>query len=578
MEARWGPTAGGLIGRERELRELDARLRGRRLVTLVGPGGVGKTALGRVAAEQLEADETVVLSVVDLTKVSDPAAVAGAVAGQLGFDSFDAVLAAPVDTPCLLVIDNCEHVLDQAADVVAKLLGAARERTILATSRTPLDLPGESVFTVTPLDLPAPGDDPRASPAVMLFRQRCRDAGIDTVDGDIDEVAALCRHLDGLPLAIELAAARSRTMTVAEIAARLDDTVAVLDRPHFRGDARHRSVNTTIDWSCALLPPDAALLLERLSVFSGPFSAAAARAVAADATGDFDRQIDDLIHASLVAVDTAGTEATYRLLSTVRRYARQRLDDRGATGDVFDHFVDHVVSRAIALVAELFQPWRAGLMHDLVEAYDDIAAALQWCISNDESPRRSYRLCLPLIGTVDQGRAEEITEMMRRLLARFPQQGLGGAQARAVLATGEYVTGAYQRGVDLATSTLEQHPGPDASTVGLYRVLGRARHALGDHEGSIAAFAHGARIGHALGLDDLAQELEAGAALSHADAGRTEVGLAAVTAIIEPARAAGSVTNVSWAATVRAWILLRVDPRAALDESTQALAHAKEID
>src|SRR5690606_29829615 len=148
--------------------------------------------------------------VVDLTRVADPAAVSGALAAQLGFDSFDALIASPADHPALVLIDNCEHLLDATAAVVARVLGACLQPTVLATSRSPLELPGETVIALAPLPLPQPGDDLATSPPVELFLQRCRDAGTEPPLADLEAAVDLCRRLDGLPLAIEIAAARTR--------------------------------------------------------------------------------------------------------------------------------------------------------------------------------------------------------------------------------------------------------------------------------------------------------------------------------------------------------------------------------
>ena len=226
-------VANGLIGRTRELDDIQVRTRGARLVTVVGPGGVGKTALAHAAAELLADGFPMGVRHVDLTRVDDPAAVPGTIAAELGFDSFDALLASPVDQPALLVVDNCEHLLDATALALAQVLGACRQPTIVATSRSPLELPGESIISLAPLGLPTAGDDPLTSPSVELFLQRCRDAGVEVAGTDIDTVVELCRRLDGLPLAIEIAAARTRTMSISEIVARLDDSLDVLDRSRF---------------------------------------------------------------------------------------------------------------------------------------------------------------------------------------------------------------------------------------------------------------------------------------------------------------------------------------------------------
>ena len=158
-----------LVGREAELDEVEARTKSNRLVTIVGPGGVGKTTLARALATRVAPTYPLGVSEVDLARIDDDDAVRGALAAQLGFDSFDALLSSPSDRPMLLVVDNCEHVIDACARAVAQILGACRQPVVLATSRAPLELPGESIVSLAPLALPTRDGDPTASPSVQLF-------------------------------------------------------------------------------------------------------------------------------------------------------------------------------------------------------------------------------------------------------------------------------------------------------------------------------------------------------------------------------------------------------------------------
>ena len=200
---------GSLVGRDRELQELDDRLRTSRLVTVVGPGGVGKTVLARAGALRAGPMFSMGVRSVDLTRVEEEAGVPGALAAQLGFDSFDALLGSPSDRPVLLVVDNCEHLLDAAAHWLVQVLGACQQPTILATSRSPLELPGESVLALAPLAVPGAESDPASCPSVQLFLERSREAGTTFGTLDVAAVVELCRRVDGLPLAIEIAAARA---------------------------------------------------------------------------------------------------------------------------------------------------------------------------------------------------------------------------------------------------------------------------------------------------------------------------------------------------------------------------------
>jgi predicted ATPase len=568
-----------LVGRGRELAELEERMRTSRLVTLVGPGGVGKTALARAIAERVGTSFSMGVRPVDLTRIDEADAVPGAVAAQLGFDSFDALLSSPSDRPMLLVVDNCEHLLDAAARSISQVLGACRQPHVVATSRSPLELPGESVLSLAPLAVPELGGDPFGFSSVRLFLDRCRDAGASVGDADLPAVVDLCRRLDGLPLALEIAAARARTMSIAEIVTRLDTTVDVLDRPRFRGDPRHRSVADTIRWSYDLLTEGAAELFERLAVFAGPFTSAKAAAVAAPGTGDFELLLDELTHASLVVAHTGGSETRYRLLETVRRFALDRLRRRGGLDEAYDRFVDHVQASVLAIVAGATTAWRPGLLRDLVHSYDDLAEALRWCNAHDATPRRAHTLCSVLWAIAHQGRADDIAELARRTLDRWPdRESSAAAQCVAVLGTAEYVTGHPQRALNLVRPVVAELHTPGLAAVTLRRVEGQASRALGRTEESLRAFRDGARVARDLGMASMAMELEVAAAQVLADSGEVQLAIAALEELVTDAVVARSTLTESWARTVHAWVLLRVDPAAARPAVEAALEQAQQID
>ncbi len=407
-----------------------------RLVTVVGPAGVGKTALARAAAERLASRYALGVRVVDLTRVDDEAVVPGTIAQQLGFDSFDALLSSPNDRPVLLLVDNCEHLLDAVASAVVQVLGACNQPTVVATSRAPLEVPGESIVSLAPLAVPTGDGDPRACPSVQLFLERCRDAGATVTDDDLADVVDLCRRLDGLPLAIEIAAARARTMGVAEITARLSKSVDVLERPRFRGDPRHRSVADTIRWSYGLLARRQAELLEQLGVFAGPFTAASARSIVVPAeVGTVDADLDELVNVCLVAVDAGGPETRYRLLDTVRRFALDQLRRRDEMDATYDRFVDHVVESVQRMVAGASVTWRPDIVTELVTSFDDIAEALRWCIAHDTEPGARLPIVRRALGDRPPGpcrRRRRHCAPHARALARrrIAAGGTGGGRAR----------------------------------------------------------------------------------------------------------------------------------------------------
>lgn len=223
-----------LIGRDGELATLRERLRRRRLVTVVGAGGIGQTALAKAVLDAEQSRFELGGRVVDLTRVDSADAVGGALAGQLGFPSFDALVNSPSEHSVLLLVDNCEHVTSAAAAVISELLAACQTPSVIATSRSPLDVPGEALVPIGPLQLPRTGALDADAPAVRLFLERARDAGVELDDGDLAAVVEICRRLDGVPLAIELAAARTRYWPPAEILDRLATGMDVLIGPPSR--------------------------------------------------------------------------------------------------------------------------------------------------------------------------------------------------------------------------------------------------------------------------------------------------------------------------------------------------------
>lgn len=571
-----------LLGRDHELDDVDGRLRAGRLVTLIGPGGVGKTALADEAAARARDRFALGSRRVDLTRVDDADAVPGALAAQLGFESFPALLDAPGDRKVLLLVDNCEHLLDAAARTIGRILEVCEQPTVLATSRSPLDLPGESVVALPPFEVPNLGTpDPLAWPAVQLFLQRARDAGVRIDDADLDAVVDLCGRLDGLPLALEIAAARARTMSPAAITERLRQGTDVLDRPRFRGATRHRSVAETIRWSYDLLGEDQRNLLEDLAVFAGPFDGSVARRLAGFDGDDerFDAEIDELVHASLVVADTSGPTTRYRLLESVRRFAQDRLEARGARDAAFDRFADQALERADETLRGSTTAWRPELVREMVGAYDDLAEALRWCNHHDRDPQRAWRLCAWMWGVVHQGRADDVVIVGRQTIERWPFDGssIAGA-AVATVATAEYVSGRPDLAIALAESTSSSLAAPSLAAVTLRRVVGQARRAVGDVQGALAAFRDGAAVARQLDMPAMAVELDVAEAQTSADDGRVEEALQALRASIDESVRIGSVITEAWARSCLGWVGLRVDPASALSEIEGALELSRRIE
>lgn len=313
------------VGRERELSDLAQSLARHRLVTLTGTGGIGKTALAlRVGADAL-ADHADGVWFTDLARISDPLQVAEAAAAALGaaespgMTAIDRVTRHARPKRLLLILDNCEHLRQASAELAEAVLRAAPGAKVLATSREPLRLAGEVVFAVSSLDEDA---------AVRLFVDRASGAraGFAVTSSNADAVSSICRDLDGIPLAIELAAARVRTMPLAAIAERLGDRFRLLTSGAATAMPRQQTLRAAIDWSYELLSREERALLRRLCVFAGGLALEAAEAVGAGgeiAEGDVLDLLSRVVDKSLVVPNDA--DGRYRMLETVRQYAQERL-------------------------------------------------------------------------------------------------------------------------------------------------------------------------------------------------------------------------------------------------------------
>ena len=326
------------VGRERELNEVGKLLaHGHRLVTLTGMGGSGKTRLALQAAADLVDDVDDGVWLVELASVSDPELVAGAVAAALsvreqpGRGVTDALLDELESRQVLVVLDNCEHVVEAAADLADALLRRGPRLRLLATSRQTLGVPGEATYAVGALAMPEErerlsSDALHEFEALRLFVDRASLAKSDFDASDVDAIARVCRQLDGIPLAIELAAARVTVLSPAQLAERLDDRFRLLTAGPRSTERRQQTLRATLDWSHELLAPDERELFRRLAVFPGGATLDAVESVC----GDCLVVLGQLIDKSLVVVE----DGRYRMLETVRAYAGKRLEESGEEAEV----------------------------------------------------------------------------------------------------------------------------------------------------------------------------------------------------------------------------------------------------
>ncbi len=519
------------IGREREIGEARRLLGTARLLTLVGMGGIGKTRLSLQLAADTPQDCPDGAWFVDLAPLRDPSLVTHQVAQTLGVAEeagrtvMDTLCAHLRSRGLLVVLDNCEHLIGACATLCGALLRQAPALRIVATSREPLRVPGEQLYWLLPMGVePAAGADiAEPSDAVRLFVDRTRLHKPSFVPGARDAVllAELCARLEGIPLALELAAARMRTLSIAEINERLRDRFHLLTGGGRVLIERQQTLRALLDWSYELLRPDERVLCERLSVFAGGFDLAAAEQVCSDTPLAADRIVDllaSLADKSLVLAEQSGDHTRYRMLETMREYARDKLDARGEADVIARRHCDHFLAVAKA-ANEGSKGARQGEWTERVESeLDNMRAAIGFALAGGADPVVAVKFEVALLkfrllrGYVGEGRrtihrALELPAVrgadVAYAHALYVAAGLAAdqgerAEAAHLLQTCLALRRVIGNRVDLAATL---------STLALVRLQeGEASSAREGEEEALAIFrALGDRIGEAIGLLHLGQ-------------------------------------------------------------------------
>ncbi|WP_082646136.1 ATP-binding protein [Bradyrhizobium valentinum] len=389
------------IGRADIVAMVSSRLQRGRFITIVGPGGIGKTTVALAVADQLIASYKDGGRFVDLAPLNDPQLVPSALASVLGVpirseNPYPALTSFLKDKQMLLLLDNCEHVLLAAAELAEELLKGAPAVHILATSREPLRAEDERVQRLPPLET-APVEagltvmEALSYPAVQLFVERASASagGYELRDEDVPVVAQICRRLDGIALAIELAACRVDAFGVRGVASRLDDRFHLLTRGRRTALPRHQTLRAAFDWSYDLLSEVERVVMRRLGLFAGRFTMEAASAVAGDdeiIASEVDGVVADLVEKSLVIADVAGATVYYRLTDTARAYAQKRLTEEGETQAVRERHALYQLDLFERALAE----WETWPTTEWLSAYapqiDDLRGALDWAFSPGGDP------------------------------------------------------------------------------------------------------------------------------------------------------------------------------------------------
>ncbi|GAB3971560.1 BTAD domain-containing putative transcriptional regulator [Actinoallomurus acanthiterrae] len=450
-----------LIGRAREQRQIRAQLTEWRQVTLVGPGGVGKTRLAAAVAAGLADDLPGGIWLVELAPVTDPGDVAQAVIGALGLRD-----AGPLSTPemprdavarlaealssaeAIIVLDNCEHLIDAVARFAEDLLGRCPPLRIIATSREPLGIGGEALFPVPPLDLPGRGATLREAavcPAVRLFADRAAAVrpGFTIDDGNVAAIIEICRRLDGLPLAIELAAARVRSLPVGELAARLDDRFGLLTGGSRTALPRHRTLGAVIDWSWDLLAEDERHLAQRLAAFPGGASLEGAEAVAG-ATVD---AMTALVDKSLLQFDGS----RYRMLETIREYGLEKLADSGEMTKVKAAHAAYCLDLAQRAEPHLRGGDQVSWSRTVTAEHNNLLGALRFaCDTGDAATAVGLASALGLFWTIRGNHAEAASRLRLALEVAGEAAPEARASATAFFAFNVVLSGVSRREIIIA--------------------------------------------------------------------------------------------------------------------------------
>ena len=559
-----GPLT-ALVGREAELDRLIGLTAQHRLVTIVGPGGVGKTSLSLEVGRSTADRHALGTRIVELSRISEAQAIGPTIRRALDLDERGSGLTDGLGgVDAFVVLDNCEHVIDAVAAEIPELLAGGERLHILATSREPLGVPGEQRWALAPLSTVG-----AQAPAVALFVERANDVGVE-VDPADPRAQAIVAHLDGLPLAVEMAAVRLATTGLADLADELERTVAALVTGHRGAEERHGTLRAVLAWSEALLTPDQRTILADFSIFAGPVGAGDLFAAvdAADPTG----AVCALADRSLITVETtADLRARYGSLETVRRFGRERLRAEGrldAVGRRHARWFTQAAEEAAAIYDSADQ---ADAVDRIDAMLHELRAAHRW--SRAHEPSLAMRLSHALFQPAFQGLHLEVFDWSMALAETIGSDDEGSAELYGELSMGLTLLGRIEEATRWAERAIGASDDPVRCRAA-YGTLGDIALYAGDLEASVdwarrydaMAEQAGGRIERAYGKASLALPL--------AYLGRRDEALALIPAA-PPAGAPP--TAHGWLSYSRGEVLLDIDSPAALRELDTAIALAESV-
>ena len=458
------------IGRELEMAEIKDLLFKTRLLTLTGVGGSGKTRLAEQVGTELIEKFADGVWIAELAPLADPTFLVPAVSSAVGYREasgrpiLDVLIEYLRPKKLLLLLDNCEHLIAQCAEFADRLLRACSQVRILATSREPLAITGETIYGVPSLSQPdvhhlPPFESVLEYEAVRLFIERAMSVSPNFIltKDNAHAISKICYHLDGIPLALELAAARVRALSIEQIMTRLHDRFSLLTAGSRTALPRHQTLRALIDWSYGLLSEKERVLLRRLSVFTGDWSIDAAEKVCTDGEIESSEVLElllQLVDKSLVAAEESNEKTRYRMLATIREYASEKMAESGEFDTFSRHHAEFFLTLAEQAEPKLTSVDRALWLNRLEVEYDNIRGALQWIIRHEKAvPGLRLGGALWRFWEV-RGHWTEGRNLLAAVLAIAGEYGSSSARAKALQGTG--VLAFYQRDYASAKNLFEE--------------------------------------------------------------------------------------------------------------------------